>query len=136
MKGYDLSQLDVMVVEDSRQMRAILTKMLGSFGVSEMRFFTEGGEAYEAFCQQPADIVITDWVMKPVSGMELVRRLRDDSQSPYPDVPIIMVTSNSTPAETEEARAAGVDAVLTKPLRCRIVYACIAGLIDRCLETA
>lgn len=136
MQGYDLSQLDIMVVDDSRQMRTILTKMLGSFGVSELRFYSEGGEAFDAFCKQPADIVITDWVMKPVSGMELVRRLRTDPRCPYPDVPVIMVTSNSTPEEIEEARSAGVDAVLTKPLRCRIVYASIAGLIDRCLETA
>jgi two-component system, chemotaxis family, chemotaxis protein CheY len=129
MANYDISKLDIMVVDDSSTMRAILKMILNGLGVTRVRLCNDGVEAFEEFRKVPSDIVITDWVMKTLSGIELVRLLRDPEESPHPGVPIIMITSNAAQDEVLKAHEAGVDAYLAKPVTPETVYKRISQVI-------
>ncbi len=121
----------MLVVDDNSQMRAILDMILSSLGVSWLRSCANGKEALETFRAVPSDFVITDWVMQPKSGLELTRQLRDRETSPYPDVPVIMITSNAAQTGVIQARDAGVTAYLTKPMTARSVYNRIIQVIEK-----
>jgi len=130
MANYDISKLDIMVVDDSSTMRAILKMILTRLGARRVRLCNDGVEAFEEFCRAPSDIVITDWVMKTLSGLELVNLIRDPNESPHPSVPIIMITSNAAEDEVLKAREAGVDAYLAKPVTPESVYKRISQVIQ------
>ena len=131
MVNFDITKLDIMVVDDSSTMRAILKMILSKLGVKRLRMFHDAAEAYEAFRKEPSDIVITDWVMTKMSGIELVERLRNPKKSPHPSVPIIMITSNAARDEVLKAVESGVDNYLTKPVTPEGVYNRICQVIQK-----
>lgn len=131
MVNFDITKLDIMVVDDSSTMRAILKLILSKLGVKRLRMFADGAEAYEAFRKEPSDIVITDWVMTKMSGIELVELLRNPKKSPHPSVPIIMITSNAARDEVLKAVESGVDNYLTKPVTPEGVYNRITQVIQK-----
>jgi DNA-binding response OmpR family regulator len=65
--------------------------------------------------------------MNPLDGLDFVRLLRQSPSSPCPTVPVIMVTGHSTLHHVQEARDAGVDELLTKPVAAR-------DLVDRLFQ--
>lgn len=119
-----------MIVDDSSTMRAILKMILSKLGAKQLRLCSDGTEAFESFRKNAADIVITDWVMENMSGIELVKRLRDPKKSPHASVPIIMVTSNAAREEVMEALEVGIDNYLTKPVTPEAVYDRISQVIE------
>ena len=82
-----------MLVEDDPSIRLLLRDMLSTFGVEKIVTVRDGTKAFPGLRQFPADIVITDWVMEPLDGLEFTRIVRNQPDSPNPFVPIIMLTS-------------------------------------------
>jgi len=104
----------VLIADDSAMMRKIVSKNLKEMGAD----FTaveagDGAEALNAFGQGGFDLVLTDWNMPNMTGIDLVRSLR--KLDPQKKVPIIMVTSEATADKVKEAVLAGVNNYLTKP---------------------
>jgi DNA-binding response OmpR family regulator len=131
VKAYDLSQLRVTIVEDDRQMRAILTACLTAFGIADIQICTDGKEALSRLWLFPADIVLTDWEMKPMSGIDLVHALRDETTSPRPDIPIIMITGHTQAEKVLQARDSGVTLFLAKPIAPHALYARLVRIIEQ-----
>ena len=71
------SALPVLVVDDARFSRAIITKSLKEAGFRDVRFAASGPEALAQLEERPADIVISDWIMPGMDGLELTRKVRD-----------------------------------------------------------
>ena len=130
MKAYDLTQLRVTIVEDDRQMRSILTACLSAFGITHVQVCSDGKEALGRLWLFPTDVVLTDWEMKPMSGIELVHALRDEMTSPRPDVPIIMITGHTQAEKVLEARDSGVTVFLAKPIAPHALYARLVHVIE------
>ncbi len=104
----------VLIADDSAMMRKIVQKNLKEMGAD----FTaveanDGNEALERFRAGGVEIVLTDWNMPNMTGIDLVRALRE--MDPEKKVPIIMVTSEATADKVKEAVMAGVNNYLTKP---------------------
>jgi DNA-binding response OmpR family regulator len=75
----------------------------------------DGLEAWDKFNQEPARLVVSDWMMPRLDGLGLCEKVRARAQTPY--TYFILLTANRTSAENYEmASAAGVDDFLTKPL--------------------
>jgi two-component system, chemotaxis family, chemotaxis protein CheY len=134
VKAYDLSQLRVTIVDDDRQMRAILTACLSAFGITDVQVCTDGKEALGRLWLYPADIVLTDWEMKPMSGIELVHALRDETTSPRPDIPIIMISGHTQAEKVMEARDSGVTLFLAKPIAPHALYTRLAHVIEETID--
>ena len=90
----------------------------------------EGSKAYAELRHFPADIVITDWEMEPLDGIDFTRMVRTAPDSPNPFVPIIMLTAHSSMERVIQARDSGVNEFLTKPVTARGLYTRISTVIE------
>jgi two-component system, chemotaxis family, chemotaxis protein CheY len=111
-----------MVVDDSRAMRMMLVRMLRGCGYEEIVEATNGLEAFRTIRGAAAaddngdagfDIVLVDWNMPEMSGIEFVRRVR--SSGLLGEAPIVMVTSETAIEKITEALESGADEYLMKP---------------------
>jgi two-component system chemotaxis response regulator CheY len=100
-----------LVVDDSATMRRIIINSLQRVGFGDFVEATDGIDALEKF-DGTVDLVITDWSMPNMSGLELTRALR--TYEPR-KVPILMVTTRSTRQDILDAVAAGVNNYIVKP---------------------
>jgi two-component system, chemotaxis family, chemotaxis protein CheY len=127
---YVLDNVNVFVIDDNRHMRGLVKSILHALGVKEMG---EAGDAAEAFTELQhfvADIIIVDWHMEPLDGLDFVRLIRTAKDSPNPYIPIIMLTAYTEYRRVAEARDAGVNEFLAKPISPRDLYMRIASIID------
>ncbi len=108
--------LEVLVVEDSDQMRHYLRSVLEIVGATRIREARDGAEATRLLAFEPPDLVITDYQMEPVDGVELTRRIRDARGETCRFLPVIMITACSEPARLTDVRQCGVNLVLQKPV--------------------
>jgi two-component system chemotaxis response regulator CheY len=101
-----------MVVDDSATMRRIVVNALKSIGYEECVEAENGAEALEK-CDPSIDLVITDWNMPVMGGLEFVKNLR--ANPPYAKTPILMVTTRSVKEDILQAVEAGVSSYILKP---------------------
>lgn len=111
-----LQSLDILLADDNPNMRAIVSAMLKSIGVTRVREVEDGSAAIEALKNRPADLAIVDFKMLPVDGVAFTRMVRTSTDSPNPYLPIIMMTGHSEKRRVTEARDAGVTEFVTKPV--------------------
>lgn len=128
--GPVLDRLKFLVVEDNQRMRALIVKVLRELGVKDLAEAADGGAAIELMQVYTPDIVITDWKMAPVDGLELVRRIRAGKDVANRFVPVVMLTVHTERARIFEARDAGVNEFVAKPVSVRTLYARIRALIE------
>lgn len=108
-----LADLKVLIVEDQHEVRAMLRNMLGEIGVTRTFEAGNGAEALR-FMDSAFDfinLVICDWNMPNMSGLDLLRQLRSAGQ----EVPFLMVTGRSDLDSVVEAKANGVSGYIRKP---------------------
>lgn len=129
---YDLSRLQLLVVEDSAFMQRILRELLKSIGVAALNIeiVTDGQSALSLLRDKTPDIVVCDWQMAGMSGLELIQKMRDPKAGPTAFIPIILCTAFTRRERIEAARDAGVHEILAKPLKAEDMYARIVSIID------
>jgi len=108
----DISGLNVLVVDDSGDSREIMAKMLSSLGF-RVETVASGGEALQKLQKTPVDLVLMDWKMAEMDGIEASRRIRDDL---HLTVPIIMMTAFAREVHRSTAEKVGINGFLTKPI--------------------
>jgi two-component system, chemotaxis family, chemotaxis protein CheY len=102
-----------LVVDDSTAMRTILSRMLRELGL-EVAEARNGREALEYIAGHgPADVMLVDWNMPEMNGLELVRAVRQDLGQRQ--VMMMMVTTETETAQMVKALAAGANEYLMKP---------------------
>ena len=106
--------MKILVVDDSSTMRRIIVNTLSRLGYKDTVQGADGVEAWEAMQANPdIGVVITDWNMPNMNGLELVKKIRAEEK--YVDIPIIMVTTEGGKAEVITALKAGVNNYIVKP---------------------
>lgn len=128
---YQFDKVSVLLVEDNQPMLELAKSLLNTFGVQSVYTAKDGEEGFKVFCRENPDIIIADWMMKPMNGITLTEHIRNDSASPNPFVPVILMTGFSEKRRVEEARDAGVTEFLVKPFNARDLYRRIAQIIER-----
>ena len=108
-----MSKLKILTVDDSMTMRRILTNTLKRAGYSEVMEATDGKDALAKIMVEVPDLVITDWNMPQMDGLEFVTTLRASDK--YKDLPILMVSTRSVKEDIVEAMQAGVNNYIVKP---------------------
>jgi PAS domain S-box-containing protein len=118
----------VLVVDDEEALMAVTSETLKRLGY-EPAAFPDGAAALAEFEAQPAkfDAVITDEVMPGLTGTDLAGSLRRRRR----DLPILLVSGYIGPMMSERALAAGVDAILKKPVQSRELAAALARVLKR-----
>jgi len=130
MKGYAFDKASVLLVDDSAWMRVILRQMLKALGFSHIQEADNAESALASVRAAPPDIVLADWDMRPMNGLELTRRIRrlpDEARF----APIIMISAFSTLGNVLAARNAGVSEFLVKPVAPQTLYHHLVAVIER-----
>jgi len=128
---YTLEKATVLVVEDMQPMLDLTKSLLDIFGFKHVYGSRDAEKAFELICEYNPDLIITDWLMKPVDGLELINRVRKDENSPNPYVPIILMTGYSDRTRVEAARDSGVTEFLMKPYTAKDLYSRIVQIIEK-----
>ena len=106
--------MKILVVDDSSTMRRIIKNTLARLGFKDVLEAEHGVEAWEILDGNPdIEMLITDWNMPEMNGLELVKKVRADER--FEDLPIIMVTTEGGKAEVITALKAGVNNYIVKP---------------------
>jgi CheY-like chemotaxis protein len=122
--------LKILLVDDNHHMRVLLTEILRAIGVKTVFEAGDGAEALQIMRSHQIDIVMTDLAMQPLDGIDFVRLLRNSPDSPNQMAPVIMITGHSTSRRVGEARDAGVNEFLAKPVTARGVIERIAEVVE------
>lgn len=131
MKSVDYASLHFLIVDDNTNMRRILRTLLAGLGARSILEAEDGARALELVRDQMPDIIITDWVMPVLDGLDLTRMLRNQKDSPNPFIPIIVVTAYSDRARVIQARDAGVTEFVAKPVSAKVLHDRIVSVITR-----
>ena len=111
--------MKVLVVDDSKMMRMMHARSLRQAGYqAEVLEAGDGAEGLQVLDSAgPVDLIICDWNMPGMDGLEFVRAVRArQREKNLPRIPILMVTSQGTQEQVARAREAGVDTLLVKPV--------------------
>lgn len=125
-----LKDIRILVVDSDMHMSHVLVRNLEVMGFRHTVHAASGNEALEVLKKKPFDILITEWVMAPVEGIELVRQLRMNGNSPARTIPIIMLTGKGEKPDVEVARDAGITEFLVKPFNSQTVFGRLEQLVD------
>ena len=106
---------NVLIVDDSSSMRAIIKKIIkvSGFGVGEFVAAADGKEALKMLADKWVDIVLTDINMPRMNGMELIAEMKKDEL--MRSIPVVMVTTEGSEKKMQEAMGLGASGYVTKP---------------------
>lgn len=128
--AYNFQNLNILLVEDDNYMRFLVRDILKIFGIDNIRTARDGTAGYQELRNFPADIVIIDWLMQPMNGLEFLNKLRNANDSPNPYVPTIMLTAFSEIERVKTSRDMGITEFLAKPFTPQGLYNRIVSVIE------
>ena len=129
--AFQFGKLSVLVVEDTPPMRKLLCSVLETLGVGQIYSSDNGESGYDQYRKMNPDIVIADWQMEPMNGIELTKEIRTNHLSPNRMVPIILVTGYSAITRVAQARDAGVTEFIVKPFSANDLAKRLAYVINK-----
>ncbi|MPY71616.1 MAG: response regulator [Alphaproteobacteria bacterium] len=127
---YVLDNINVLVLDDNRHMRTLVQSILHALGVKNIREASDAAEAFKELMHFHADVIIVDWHMEPLDGIDFVKLVRTAKDSPNPYVPIIMLSGYTEYRRVVAARDAGVNEFLAKPISAKALYQRFASIIE------
>ncbi len=107
------TSIKVLIVDDFATMRRILKNILKQLGFKNILEADDGTTALEVLEKQDIDLIISDWNMPKMSGLDLLKRVRADEK--YSKHPFLMVTAEAQKQNVIEAVQAGVSNYVVKP---------------------
>lgn len=137
---YDLRPLSVLLVEDSPFMRELMTTLLESLEVGNITTTPNGEDAMSELLlstnndidsNSSYDVIISDWAMKPMSGLDLLKWVRSHENPGIQFMPFIMLTAYSSADWVCTARDWGATEFLTKPVSAQAVARRLLNVIER-----
>jgi len=105
--------MKVLVVDDYKTMQKIVSNLLRQLGFNNVEVASDGGEALKKLRGGDFGMIISDWNMEPMTGLQLLKEVRADSK--LKPLPFIMVTAESKPENVVAAKQAGVNNYIVKP---------------------
>jgi two-component system, chemotaxis family, chemotaxis protein CheY len=130
-RALDLGALSILVIDDQPFFRVLLTEVLRSLGVGNVAVAVDGEDGFTAFQDMRPDVVVTDWMMPKLDGIDLTRRIRSLSDEAQQKVPIILVTAKSERSQIDLARSSGIDEFILKPISAKSICDRLREVIEK-----
>ncbi|AOT08631.1 response regulator [Pseudoalteromonas luteoviolacea] len=105
--------MKILIVDDTYFMRELISESLQERGFKELTQASNGEEALRALSHKDYDLIVTDWNMPKVNGVELIKRMKQNPSCR--DTKVIMLTGDTTPEKILEMKALGVNGYISKP---------------------
>ena len=112
MSSVDMS-MPILIVDDYKTMLRIIRNLLKQLGFTNVDEATDGSAALQKLRDKDYSLVISDWNMEPMSGMQLLTEVRADMK--LKELPFIMITAESKTENVIAAKEAGVSNYIVKP---------------------
>jgi two-component system chemotaxis response regulator CheY len=127
----DFSHVRFLIVDNNRLMGKLVKDILAMLGVTQISLARDYDSALGALRSGTVDVCITEWNLKPRSGLELLDFIRNDATSAERMLPVIMLTANSEMEYVVESRDSGVTEFLAKPFTADGLYRRLVSVIAR-----
>ncbi len=105
--------MNILIVDDYKTMLRIIENLLKQLGFKNVLQATDGSGALKVLHEVPVGLVISDWNMQPMTGLQLLKEVRLDEK--LKATPFIMVTAESKTENVVAAKEAGVNNYIVKP---------------------
>jgi two-component system chemotaxis response regulator CheY len=105
--------MNILIVDDYKTMLRIIRNLLKQLGFNNVDEATDGSMALQKLRDKDYGLVISDWNMEPMTGIQLLREVRADSK--LKNLPFIMITAESKTENVVAAKEAGVNNYIVKP---------------------
>jgi len=105
--------MPILIVDDYKTMLRIIRNLLRQLGFTNIDEATDGSQALQKLRQANFDLIISDWNIEPMTGLQLLREVRADAKLKH--IPFIMVTAESKSENVIAAKEAGVSNYIVKP---------------------
>ncbi len=113
----ELATLRVLVIDDMNTMRMMLAGCLKEMGFEHVSSEMDGERGWQYLSRNRVDIIICDWDMPKLNGLELLQRVRKDENLSH--IPFLMVTAGAEVDRVKQALADGVTDYLVKPFQAK-----------------
>ncbi len=107
-------EVSILVVDEVQAVRVQIKELLHECGFSNVKLAQHGAMALTMLEEQNIHLVLADWQMSPVDGIELLKHLRNSEK--FKSMPYILVTGETTKEKVVEAIRSGIDDYIVKPL--------------------
>lgn len=121
-------EMNVLIVDDYNTMLRIIKNLLKQLGFSNVDEATDGTAALEKVKGKKYGLIISDWNMEPMTGIELLKKIRTSAES-YKDTPFIMITAESKTENVIAAKQAGVNNYIVKPFNAETLKAKMSSVL-------
>ena len=105
--------MPILIVDDYKTMLRIIRNLLNQLNFTNVKEAGNGQTALQKLRSNPVELVISDWNMEPMTGLQLLREVRADAN--LKDTPFIMITAESKTENVVAAKEAGVSNYIVKP---------------------
>lgn len=119
--------MPILVVDDYKTMVRIIKNLLKQIGFENVDEASDGQEAFDMIKKKKYGLIISDWNMEPVTGYELLQKVRGDEG--VKGTPFIMVTAESKTENVIAAKKAGVNNYIVKPFNAGTLKAKMSAVI-------
>jgi two-component system chemotaxis response regulator CheY len=123
------SQLKVMIVDDQRTSRMLIRDALDQLGISQITMAVDGEEALKMLMSAPCHIIISDFNMPKLDGLQLLKAVR--SYPPTKKTPFIILTGRGDRELVQKAAALGVNNFLVKPISVPVLQKTIEAVVGK-----
>ena len=124
------SDLKILIVDDMSMMRTILKALLNNMGITNIMEATDGEMALQTLWENKVDLILSDWNMPKMTGIELLRRVREDIL--LQNIPFVMISAEATSENIAQAIRLHVSQYLIKPVSAAHlepkIYPLLAGI--------
>lgn len=120
--------INVLIVDDYQTMLRIIKNLLKQIGFNNVDEAGDGSAAYEQLQMKDYGLVISDWNMEPMTGLDLLKKVRGSGEK-FANVPFIMITAESKTENVIAAKQAGVNNYIVKPFNAETLKAKIESVL-------
>ena len=121
--------MKILVVDDFSTMRRIIKNLLRDLGFTNTSEADDGNTALPMLQNGNFDFLVTDWNMPGMTGIELLKHVREDER--LKDIPVLMVTAEAKRDQIVAAAQAGVNGYVIKPFTAAVLKEKIEKIFDR-----
>jgi two-component system, chemotaxis family, chemotaxis protein CheY len=126
MSSVDMN-MQILIVDDYKTMLRIIRNLLKQLGFNNVDEATDGSAALQKLRDKEYNLVISDWNMEPMSGMQLLTEVRADMK--LKELPFIMITAESKTENVIAAKQAGVSNYIVKPFNAATLKTKLAAVL-------
>lgn len=105
--------MEILIVDDMKSMLQIIESILNQLGFRKIDKASNGEQALARLKEKKYNLVLSDWNMEPMSGLDLLKQIRADAA--LKTLPVILITAESKPENILAAKQAGVNNYIVKP---------------------